>query len=180
MAGLLRHRYASFLPILAVFAAIALGGQLNSVDARGVVIDDSTDQPVANVSITYGQFKGATTGADGSYAIEKLPRGARLHTRAPGYLPQDPPAEATQVRLVPGSLTVQVNEEGVDPPKGVPFPEFRMGTTLLTKGSETGNAVLTLVGSVPIGTKVLVCADGFGSEERRVGKECRSRWSPYH
>ena len=20
----------------------------------------------------------------------------------------------------------------------------------------------------------------FGSEERRVGKECRSRWSPYH
>ena len=28
-------------------------------------------------------------------------------------------------------------------------------------------------------------ADGFGvgdarSEERRVGKECRSRWSPYH
>src|SRR5258708_12948377 len=25
------------------------------------------------------------------------------------------------------------------------------------------------------------CADGtFRSEERRVGKECRSRWSPYH
>ena len=22
--------------------------------------------------------------------------------------------------------------------------------------------------------------DNFGSEERRVGKECRSRWSPYH
>ena len=22
--------------------------------------------------------------------------------------------------------------------------------------------------------------DGFRSEERRVGKECRSRWSPYH
>ena len=33
----------------------------------------------------------------------------------------------------------------------------------------------------------LRCADRFGvilvpgrSEERRVGKECRSRWSPYH
>ena len=33
-----------------------------------------------------------------------------------------------------------------------------------------------------------ICADGFlseaeminRSEERRVGKECRSRWSPYH
>ena len=30
----------------------------------------------------------------------------------------------------------------------------------------------------------LVCEpfvdDGYRSEERRVGKECRSRWSPYH
>src|SRR5439155_11564585 len=27
----------------------------------------------------------------------------------------------------------------------------------------------------------LALVDGFGrSEERRVGKECRSRWSPYH
>ena len=23
-------------------------------------------------------------------------------------------------------------------------------------------------------------ADNYRSEERRVGKECRSRWSPYH
>ena len=25
-----------------------------------------------------------------------------------------------------------------------------------------------------------IAADIFRSEERRVGKECRSRWSPYH
>ena len=25
-----------------------------------------------------------------------------------------------------------------------------------------------------------VLGTSFGSEERRVGKECRSRWSPYH
>ena len=37
-----------------------------------------------------------------------------------------------------------------------------------------------------IGTKVSVNPDiwnpekGLRSEERRVGKECRSRWSPYH
>ena len=24
------------------------------------------------------------------------------------------------------------------------------------------------------------CGDGSRSEERRVGKECRFRWSPYH
>ena len=32
------------------------------------------------------------------------------------------------------------------------------------------------------GTEELVAVDlpGARSEERRVGKECRSRWSPYH
>ena len=29
------------------------------------------------------------------------------------------------------------------------------------------------------GARVVKCAEGR-SEERRVGKECRSRWSPYH
>ena len=28
--------------------------------------------------------------------------------------------------------------------------------------------------------RVLAYTDGLRSEERRVGKECRSRWSPYH
>ena len=27
---------------------------------------------------------------------------------------------------------------------------------------------------------IATAADGERSEERRVGKECRSRWSPYH
>ena len=31
--------------------------------------------------------------------------------------------------------------------------------------------------SVPVGT---FDEDQLRSEERRVGKECRSRWSPYH
>src|SRR5260370_24545090 len=29
-------------------------------------------------------------------------------------------------------------------------------------------------------TDILLLAEHFRSEERRVGKECRSRWSPYH
>src|SRR5215203_4352163 len=31
-----------------------------------------------------------------------------------------------------------------------------------------------------VGSGVLDAAGEDGSEERRVGKECRSRWSPYH
>jgi len=30
------------------------------------------------------------------------------------------------------------------------------------------------------GIEVVYTAEGERSEERRVGKECRSRWSPYH
>ena len=30
------------------------------------------------------------------------------------------------------------------------------------------------------GTQVAMKKAGIRSEERRVGKECRSRWSPYH
>ena len=32
----------------------------------------------------------------------------------------------------------------------------------------------------PVELKVRLGSEGLRSEERRVGKECRSRWSPYH
>src|SRR3989442_15350332 len=35
-------------------------------------------------------------------------------------------------------------------------------------------------GAEPIGSAWVQFPVGFRSEERRVGKECRSRWSPYH
>ena len=53
----------------------------------------------------------------------------------------------------------------------------RFGVTLLSTG---GTARLLREG----GLQVTEIADYTGfperSEERRVGKECRSRWSPYH
>jgi len=42
-----------------------------------------------------------------------------------------------------------------------------------------GEAHSTFFG-LPGMTLGLTTPDGFRSEERRVGKECRSRWSPYH
>src|SRR2546427_12488171 len=65
------------------------------------------------------------------------------------------------------------------------------GTTKLADGLvESYNAsipVIALVGELPTGWAPLrhkgVASQGFDqirSEERRVGKECRSRWSPYH
>ena len=37
-----------------------------------------------------------------------------------------------------------------------------------------------LIFLVAIGVSVIAGMMGRRSEERRVGKECRSRWSPYH
>ena len=44
-------------------------------------------------------------------------------------------------------------------------------------------ALITMIGTFYTGYKGLKAAHkyfAFRSEERRVGKECRSRWSPYH
>src|SRR2546430_14137822 len=43
-----------------------------------------------------------------------------------------------------------------------------------------GEAMRTFRDSVASKLKGLDVADQARSEERRVGKECRSRWSPYH
>ena len=49
-------------------------------------------------------------------------------------------------------------------------------------GNYAGNAalcaILIMIMLLAIGTAALVVTGR--SEERRVGKECRSRWSPYH
>jgi len=49
-----------------------------------------------------------------------------------------------------------------------------------------GVGALSATGDVTVTTQGLVTTTGntsigiYRSEERRVGKECRSRWSPYH
>ena len=44
-------------------------------------------------------------------------------------------------------------------------------------GSENPSAFSKLTGEI---CKIFEDVLGIRSEERRVGKECRSRWSPYH
>ena len=50
---------------------------------------------------------------------------------------------------------------------------------LAIAGVAHGNMVLVLLG-LAISIPIVVWGSQIRSEERRVGKECRSRWSPYH
>src|SRR5258707_5348896 len=45
---------------------------------------------------------------------------------------------------------------------------------------ETGDAVVLDHGDLAEAIRASMAVPGVRSEERRVGKECRSRWSPYH
>src|SRR2546427_5689280 len=157
----MRHYYYVAAPFLLALLITLVGGQVNSVDARGRVIDDSTGEPVASVAITYGKTRGAVSGTDGSYLIANLPRDARLTTRMPGYQPASVAAAAPEIRLKPGTLTVQVNEEGTDE-KRVLNTEARQGDRVLAKG-ETGNMVITVIDIS--GQKALICAQGYASKE---------------
>ena len=56
-----------------------------------------------------------------------------------------------------------------------------LANSLVEKGYETG-FLFTMddVFSYEPNKKVTITVNKGRSEERRVGKECRSRWSPYH
>ena len=51
-------------------------------------------------------------------------------------------------------------------------------TKTLCLMSKEGPIVICVAGDTKIDNRKF--KDTFRSEERRVGKECRSRWSPYH
>ena len=44
----------------------------------------------------------------------------------------------------------------------------------------TIDRIIAAVRASPHPDKEIIVVDDGRSEERRVGKECRSRWSPYH
>ena len=54
------------------------------------------------------------------------------------------------------------------------------GNYEIQAGPYTGKIVINTTQPVNIAIKGNVTFSNSRSEERRVGKECRSRWSPYH
>src|SRR5256885_11233710 len=52
--------------------------------------------------------------------------------------------------------------------------------TMVAQVPKDLNAILNKLGLLPLFSQPPPWAPAVRSEERRVGKECRSRWSPYH
>src|SRR5438105_10780298 len=73
-------------------------------------------------------------------------------------------APAAQAQIMFGNETI-----GTVQFYGKLYPQYLWGTSKgATQPGESVSTLVSLTGTVP------------RSEERRVGKECRSRWSPYH
>ena len=96
-----------------------------------------------------------------------------------GYMPM---ARGQAVMFYPFILMEQMSANGLPDPYGAAMDQ----PVLPWRGRITTSAAPGLPGS-PDGTAAAEAevATFFGtaqvrSEERRVGKECRSRWSPYH
>ena len=154
----MRHRNYVYLLVLLVPVLALIGGWFNDVTARGRVVDESSGDPIAGAQVIYG-IRVQLTGADGTYTVEHLPRGARLVIQDRGYDPGNVDATATgDVSLHPFSMSLQVNEAGTEAsPKPVPSAEIRKGDTRVGgPGTDTGSVVAAPYPE--IGSQLLVCA----------------------
>ncbi|HEY8730731.1 MAG TPA: carboxypeptidase regulatory-like domain-containing protein [Candidatus Limnocylindria bacterium] len=153
----MRHRTYVYLLVLLVPAVALIGGWLNDTTARGRILDGSTGDPVAGAQVIYG-IRVTLTQADGTYAVEHLPRGAQLVVQARGYDPGTADAATAEVTLHPFALSIQVNEvDSGDPPKAVTKAEIRQGDARLGgPGTDSGSVVAAPYPQ--IGSQLVVCA----------------------
>ena len=143
-------------PVAVVALTLIVGGPLNSVNARGVIVSDANGLPLQPRDVFFGQRKFAV-GLDGVYDIPNLPRGAKISVIAQGYERVDASVETTEIRLVTSIITMNVAEDGTGKP--IKNPEARVGDRVVGKGTESGFMVIA-----PAPKKdenIMVCAAGY-------------------
>jgi hypothetical protein len=153
------RRRLAVLPFVVLFLGTFFGGQFNRLDARGRIIDDTTNLPIADVTVSFGSRVTATD-ADGRYTIENVPRGAKIDTQHRYYGKHTVSPEQTELRVSPLTITFEVHDAYTG--KGVDTPEARQpDDTQIGKGTTTGQMV---VGPYPpLGSTILICAKNYQS-----------------
>ena len=79
----------------------------------------------------------------------------------------------------PVSVLASVREKVRELDRDVPVSTVRTEEEWVSGSAAQPRLNAVLFGAFA-GAALIVAAIGVRSEERRVGKECRSRWSPYH
>jgi len=116
MSRFVRHRYLVYLPFALFFIATVLGGWINTVELRGRVVDDLTNDGIKAATLSHGQ-RSVTTDETGAFDFPNLPKSSRMNVDAPGYFRQGVPTTQEEIRMAPNSLTVTVKEAGATPDK---------------------------------------------------------------
>src|SRR2546422_11548925 len=95
------------------------------------------------------------------------------------FLMGDAILEMERLKRIVGVKNVSINEDYFQ--GHFPGKPIMPGVLVIEAMAQTGG--ILVLQEVPDREKKLlyfVAVDDARSEERRVGKECRSRWSPYH
>src|SRR3989454_12520091 len=117
--------------------------------------------------------------------IETVVYADRAERRHPAHAGAGGLAEVGQIELGPEAVHVADVEERGQPDVEGQRHDVLEGAEDLAGAADAGSELVDrrdlprLEGPVRVGP-ALVEALEHRSEERRVGKECRSRWSPYH
>jgi len=109
---------------------------------------------------TKRSHKFATIVVVGLLALATQTQAATIDTRYGGKIEIDP--QSFRIYDIPNDRF----ESLTGLPLSIQAPQEPLGQTKATSAAATGRVLTLLV--------------EWRSEERRVGKECRSRWSPYH
>jgi len=161
MSRFVRHRYLVYLPFALFFIATLLGGWINTVELRGRVVDDLTNDGIKAATLSHGQ-RSVTTDETGAFDFPNLPKSSRMNVDAPGYFRQGVPTTQEEIRMAPNSLTVTVKEAGATPDKPLAKADVRQGDKVLGTTTDSGNTVIS-----PHPGKdqtILVCAEGHESK----------------
>lgn len=165
-----RHRHALALPFVVIVLVALVGGVVNSIDARGRVVDDLSDKPIADTRIVHGSRE-VRTDAQGEFVFENVPRTSKFEVRPPsGYQLTTVRTTVEEIRLNPLSVTIYAYDETKTLAEA-PVPNPQVRDTANTKILSTGNASGQIIVAPHPGkdAKVLLC--GEGSEPKEITVE---------
>lgn len=167
----LRHRHALAAPFALIVLAALIGGLVNSMDARGRVVDDITDKPIAGTRLVHGQRQ-VTSNEQGEYVFPNVPRTSKLEVRPPsGYQLTTVLTTVDEIRLNPLSLTIYAFDEAKTVETGpVPNPQARnlANDKILATGDAIGRIIVSPHPATDEGgsmSRILVCGEGFEAKE---------------